>query len=49
MSDLAGLIEAVKQGDLESVRAILYTKDEIVNQQGALLIHSDTIGRSADR
>jgi len=46
MSDLAGLIEAVKQGDLESVRAILDTKDEIVNQRdesGAAPLHYATL------
>jgi PhnB protein len=46
MSDLASLIEAVKQGDLESVRAILDTKDEIVNQRdesGAAPLHYATL------
>jgi PhnB protein len=46
MSDLANLIEAVKQGDLESVRAILDTNGEIVNQRdesGATPIHYATL------
>jgi len=46
MSDLANLIEAVKQGDLESVRAILDANGEIVNQRdesGAAPLHYATL------
>jgi ankyrin repeat protein len=46
MSDLANLIEAVKQGDLENVRIILDTNDGIVNQRdesGAAPLHYATL------
>src|SRR5262245_63241815 len=46
MSELANLIEAVKQGDLESVRTMLDANDEIVNQRdesGATPLHYATL------
>ncbi len=46
MSDLANLIEAVKQGDLERVRAILDTNAQLANQRdesGATSLHYATL------
>jgi len=46
MSELANLIEAIKNGDLESVRAILDANDEIVNRRdesGATPLHYATL------
>lgn len=46
MSDLANLIEAINQGDLERVRFILDTNDELVNQRdesGATPLHYATL------
>jgi ankyrin repeat protein len=46
MSDLANLIEAVKQGDLQRVRMILDTDEELAKQKdasGATCLHYATL------
>jgi len=47
MSELASLIEATKQGDLEGVKAILRGDSELINQKdatGATALHYATFG-----
>jgi ankyrin repeat protein len=46
MSDLENMIEAIKQGDLERVRAILESDDRLANQRdesGATPLHYATL------
>jgi ankyrin repeat protein len=53
MGDLENMIEAVKQGDRETVRALLETDDRLANrrdQSGATPLHYATLTRaSSDR
>ena len=47
MSELARLIEAAKQGDLEGVKAVLRDNPELINQKdasGAAALHYATFG-----